>query len=182
MWKFEYFRADRQWGQIGPYPTEEKAKKERDNMVSFGATCSEPFEVPGEVPKKDGSYVDNKVSIFESYFKKEIAILRGEGITYQISYEFLNTLIQRAELFIGENTPFILTEEDFHEDVPKGKAKEEIGKFKRQREEYLSRVAGIIEREASRYSPVDGSFWESVSEELKKLAKVVETGQILKSK
>jgi hypothetical protein len=178
MWKFKYFRADRKFIEMGPYATKKGADAERDKMASYGATCTNSFEVPGEVPKKDGSYVDNKVSIFKSYFQKEISILEAEGITYYISSEFLEMLVQRRlKLFIGENTPFVPVGDD-----AEGFPEEKIEEFKQDRDEYLSRVADIIENEASQYSPADGSFWESLSGSLKRLAKAVKTGEVKKKR
>ena len=48
MWIFRYLRADREEIDMGPYPTKEKAQKERDKMASFGATCSEPIKKPDD--------------------------------------------------------------------------------------------------------------------------------------
>lgn len=168
MWKFKYIRADRVEVETGPYATEEEAQEERDKMASFSAICSEPFEVPGETPQRKGSYVDQKVSELEIYFQKELAILEQKGITINIAYDFLRTSIRRIEMFIKENAPFI----------PKGNtiknfSSEDIKKFKKERDGYLARVIKIIESKANYYDPLDGSYWESVGERLRELAKKI---------
>lgn len=129
------------------------------------------------LPEKEKHYVRQKIAEFKSYFEKEIAILNHEGVTYHISYEFLGTLIRRLELFIGQNTPFVPTG-----DVAKGISKEDLKIFKLQREKYLSRVTDIIEGKASCYSPTDGSFWESVKEDLETMAGRVKAGKVKRKK
>jgi len=170
MWKFNYLLADIAEVKMGPYATKVIAMIERDRMVSFGALCSEPFEVPGEAPSRDGSFVDELVARFDSYFRKEIATLLEEGVTYQIFYDFLYTAIRRMKLVIREAVPAVLKEEDF--------GKEKVQEFATYRAEYLLRAADIIRREANCYRPSDGSAWESLSERLVKLAEEVVNDKI----
>lgn len=146
-------------------------------MVSFGATCSDPFEVPGEAPSRKGEYVGIKVSEFGAYLQKELEILGQQGITYAIAYDFLKTSIGRIKLFISAGAPFVPKSKDAKDFSPV-----DIKKFRQQRSEYLSRVAEIIQGRANSYDPLDGSFWESVGEELNKLAKTIKARKGTKEK
>lgn len=168
MWKFRYLRADKAEVDMGPYATKEECQEERDKMAGFGAICSEPLKVPGEAPSRKGSYVEQKVNEFKIYFPKELAILEQKGLTINISYDFLRTSIRRIELFIKENAPFVPSE-----DTVKGFSSEDIQKFEKERDEYLSQVAELIKTRASYYDPLAGSFWESVGEKLNELAKSI---------
>lgn len=170
MWKFNYIRADLEEVAMGGYATKGIAVIERNRIASFGALCSEPFEVPGEAPIRVGRYVDIKVAKFDSYFRKEMATLSEKGITYQIFYDFLYTAIRRIKLVIREAVPAVLEEEKF--------GKEKVQEFAAYRAEYLLRVAYIIIREANYYSSSDGSAWESLSERLVKLAEEVVNDKI----
>jgi len=170
MWKFKYLRADKAEIEMGPYGTKKEAKTNRDKMASIGALCSEPFEVPGKAPSRDDDYVDAKMDAFYEYFQEEMAVLSQRGITFQIFYDFLCSSIRRIKLVIREAVPAILKEEEF--------GKEKAQEFATYRTEYLLRVAAIIKEEANCHSPADGSVWESLSEQLMKLAEEVESDRI----
>lgn len=169
MWKFKYIRVDREEVEIGHYATEGEAKTARDMMVGFGATCSEPFEVLGEAPSAD-DYVGALVDKFRIYFQNEMAVLETRWISYYIFYYFLQTTLRRIRRFIREEIPPNLNKRKFGED--------KVREFALYHEEYLSRVAAIIKEQAGLYGPMDGSAFESLGEDLKKLAREVKTRKV----
>lgn len=123
-------------------------------------------------------HMNEKIWEFKDYFAKEMGILHIKGVGYSISHYFLETTIQRIKLFIAVNTPVIMDLEQLEKDGLSDTSKEAIV----ERFEYLLRIQDIVESEAKRYTPLDGSHWESVKEGLIKLAQSIKAGELTKEK
>ncbi len=152
MWKFNYFRENGGKVEFGPFASEGEAQIERDKIISFGAFCSEPFEVSEETPNKSRSYINNKIRSFESYFYKEVAILKEISIPCYIFYDFLMIALKRVNIFIKAIAPSAY------------------------RAEYLLRITDIIKFQARFYGNKDSFLYRDnlISKELFRLAEKVE--------
>lgn len=95
-------------------------------------------------------WLNTNVGRFEKYLDLELQLLKAEGVTYYIVYEFLETTLKRIKLYIQEN----------------------MGR-NQERELYLGRVAAIVRHQAARYDWTDGSFWEDFTGKLNSFAEEI---------
>jgi hypothetical protein len=167
---FNYLRADREEKMLGPYAQEE-AEQRRSRLMSFGAVCSEIFPTKEDPSVEKDNYAEKKVAEFGDFFRKEMALFKIGTIGYYIIYQFMLTMIYHIKLYVAEH------------DWSKSKYIDTIiGGTGHPPNFYLEEVAKIISREASHYSPADGSVWESLAKELNLLAKQIKSGKMLDKK
>ncbi len=86
QWIFRYIRADRQEIDMGPYTTEDEARKARDNMAGLGALCTPPIRVAkdyqlyrGEEDKEPANNPEQR-SLFSKQDQRTLAQLLVHGL------------------------------------------------------------------------------------------------------
>jgi len=105
----------------------------------------------------NANWVSKQVSMFEQYLDREIDILKLEGMSYYIAYEFLETIVKRIKMYIGQNAS------NHPPEIPEKWPEEYRQKWLLENKDYLSRVENIFEMYSRRWEPMDGSFWEDVN-------------------
>ena len=108
-------------------------------------------------------WMETMMSRFNKYLDLELQVLRAEGVTYYIAYEFLEAMLKRIELFVKENTA--------SENVPEAILEQN----RQERIMYLAQVRQAIEHCARQWDYLDGSMWEDVRRRLEGLAQQVPT-------
>jgi len=114
---------------------------------------------------KSLQYVQLEVQRTMNYLRSELDVL--EKIMYwDLSYEFLKQLQDRFKLLLEKQ----LKESLF---IPDDGDMSYIDHFIQVRKLYLTRTSEEIKKLSERYTPSMGSFWEDVSNRLKKLSEYV---------
>lgn len=111
-------------------------------------------------------YVKKKIDLFRDFFRREIEILESPVVVAGIAHEMLTSTVRRITLVIDVLVTHNMALTAQSTGIPHVK----LEKLRREWTECLTGFAEILDQQAEKYQPDDGSFWEDVQSELKTLA------------
>jgi hypothetical protein len=150
MYTFKYEGSEIKKKEFRPqFINENEAREVKKLFEELGLNCGGIYSVEGDIPfiTAVDDYIERHIRVFENYLKKELEVLKCEGIEnykegHSIVDVYINELRGRIFRFIEVNGPYILKQGSIDCD-------------KKDRMDYILRVASVLKLRSMEYVSIE---------------------------